>query len=188
MNIKQLVKLIFSEIKKNTDIAIDVSTDIMRKSDYATSDTSGVVDKALIAKNLEGETQLDPLMYRGTDSTGNIGYFHFPVGIGSGSGNISQKVLLDAKTDEMKLISTNDTDKAIIQAYKYETGDNDVISTLKEFNNSESDSFCYDKDKVEFNDGMRIKTNYTIHTQPVSDYFISDEIDKSQFISIMDMR
>lgn len=167
----------------------DVSK-FMTKEEYAT-DIKGLVIKSDVANKLAGVENAQPNMYYGLDSMGNIGFHFIP---NSDNGQIShgvkvtQKVLLNPSVNEVysiPLVSGDYADnKVLVQAYKFQQGSDDIVETLKVFNNANKDNFYYDESNIDFtNKGCQIKNKWKLNmTQREDGTWITDPIDKSDFI------
>jgi hypothetical protein len=82
-------------------------------------------------------------------------------GWGTGSANVLQKTFLNVNANDILTFNSPENatfNKAIVQAYKFVAGVQDIIEVLKTFNNTEELSFNF-SNKVEFNGAMRIKDN-----------------------------
>ena len=101
------------------------------------------------------------------------------------STNIKQYVFLNvtASQEYTKPLDLVDTDKIIIQPYKFIPGEQNIVSTIKEFNNAEKQNFIYDPENVIFTEeGMQIKNEFVYTSVAESDYYKSQEINKADFI------
>ena len=84
------------------------------------------------------------------------------------------------------MIKQNKLNDLIIQAYEFTQGEQDVVTTLKEFNNADSSNFYYDKDNVVFTEnGCKIKNEYEVVSTPSTTEEGLYELDfsKENFIS-----
>ena len=134
---------------------------------------------------VEALKNAQPNMYLGTDSNGNYGAYRLPFSEESQEKGIYQMVLLNPPKDSPQsvesMVDLKDC-KIFTQAYKFVAGEQDVISTLKEFNNANKDSFFYDSENVDFNNGMKIKNQYVYNSTPVGELYSTDTINKTNFI------
>lgn len=76
--------------------------------------------------------------------------------------------------------------KAIAQVYRMIPSSTNVINYQNSFDNSESKSFDYDDQKVQFDGVMKIKDMYEFPFTPVDDYFETPQIDFSEFVEFGD--
>lgn len=145
-------------------------------------------DSVKYADNITSAKNTQPLQYYGTDSNNEIGFHYLPTNIKDNTG-IEQRIILDAKINESitidSLLDISDT-KITIDSYKFIAGDQDVIQTIKTFNNAASENFFYNKDIIEFDNGMHIKKEYSYNTSLNDDNLYESEIiNKSEFLSII---
>lgn len=173
----------------NGDLKISINTEtLMKKENYA-SENEGYVKKADEAKSIENLKYAQPGMYYGTNQNGEVGVYRLPFSEESQEKGIYQMVLLNPPKDSSQLLESMvdlQECKVFVQAYKFVAGQQDIIGTLKEFNNSNKDSFFYNKDKVEFfNSGMSIKNEYVYTSTKVDDLYESEEIDKSEYLDLI---
>lgn len=102
--------------------------------------------------------------------------------------SITQKTILNAVNgSERAFIDDNNSyGKVIINAYKYVQGDDNVVQTLKEFNNANKENFIYNEDNVDFSQGMTLKDTYAFECSLLdpNGIYISETIDLDSFISI----
>lgn len=138
------------------------------------------------------------------DAQGNLLYDGVKIGGntiiegGTGSGNcdcngnvlgggVEQKVLLNVVNGEKyNIVSEYDMSegKAIVQAYKFIAGEQDVINTIKEFNNGEEANFYYDKDNLVFNEGCSIRTEWNLQVTEQNGLYETEVINKAKFKEI----
>ena len=139
------------------------TSDLLNKSIYDT-DNDGILDKSKIAVKIEGVEKQPFFSVYGKSPNGKEGFYKFPIGFVDDQTNKFQSVRQNAKSNEVytiELIKPNKLNDLIIQAYEFVQGEQDVVTTLKEFNNSDSNNFYYDKNNVEFdNNGCKIKNEY----------------------------
>ena len=89
----------------------------------------------------------------GKSPSGEEGYYEFPIRYINDQTNKFQSVRQDAKANEVyivELIKQNKLNDLIIQCYEFQKGKQDIVTTLKEFNNSDGNNFYYDKDNFVF--------------------------------------
>ena len=164
---------------------IDTST-FMDKNTYDT-DNDGIVDEAKTANTIKGLESASLFSVYGKSPEGKEGYYEFPIGYIDDQTNKFQSVRQDAKANEVytvELIKTNKLNDLIIQAYEFIQGEQDVVTTLKEFNNKDANNFYYDKDNVVFtNEGAKIKNEYeVISTKNEDTKFYELDFSKEGFI------
>ena len=164
-------KTTFEQTKNElTDKIDNIDTSVfMDKSTYD-NDNNGVVDKASVASKVEGIESSALFSVYGKSPNGEEGFYEFPIGYIDDQTNKFQSVRQNAKANEVyviELIKQNKLNDLIIQAYEFTQGEQDVVTTLKEFNNSDSSNFYYDKDNVIFTEnGCKIKNEYEITSTP----------------------
>ncbi len=165
---------------------IDTSN-FMGKAIYDTDD-DGIVDKSKYSESIEGIESAPLFSVYGKSPEGKEGYYEFPIGYIDDQTNKFQSVRQNAKANEVytiELISPNKLNDLIIQAYEFIQGEQDVVTTLKEFNNKDANNFYYDKDNVVFTDeGAKIKNDYeVISTKNEDTGFYELDLSKEGFIS-----
>ena len=164
---------------------IDTSN-FMGKAIYDT-DNDGIVDKSKYSESIEGIESAPLFSVYGKSPEGKEGYYEFPIGYIDDQTNKFQSVRQNAKANEVytiELISPNKLNDLIIQAYEFIQGEQDVVTTLKEFNNKDANNFYYDKDNVVFtNEGTEIKNEYeVISTKNENTRFYELDFSKEGFI------
>lgn len=165
---------------------IDTST-FMSKAIYDTDD-DGIVDEAKTASMIKGLESASLFSVYGKSPSGEEGYYEFPIGYIDDQTNKFQSVRQNAKANEVytvELIKSNKLNDLIIQAYEFTEGTQDVVSTLKEFNNKDASNFYYDKDNLVFTDeGAKIKNEHeVISTKNEDTGFYELDLSKEGFIS-----
>ena len=176
-----------SEIdKKIENITVD-TTNLLDKQTYD-SDDDGVVDNAKKAEKITGLEAAPLFSVYGKSPDGEEGYYEFPIGYIDDQTNKFQSVRQNAKANQIytvELIKSNKLNDLIIQAYEFTEGTQDVVSTLKEFNNSDASNFYYDKDNLVFtNEGAKIKNEYEVMSTKNEDTgFYELDLSKEEFIS-----
>ena len=107
----------------------------------------------------------------------------------SSSNEVQQKITLNATSTEPIQIYTNDnSNKLMIDNYKFIAGENDVTSILKEFNNSKESSFFYNSQEIKFtNSGMNIINEYSLTNTLNSDGLYESE-DINDYIEISEVK
>lgn len=169
-------------------------TDYMTKTEYASSQ-AGVVLKSEVANEVNGVRSAQPLMYYGTDSQGNIGFHYIPVSTGTGNqgGSFEQRIILNTIANkDYHIDSHNDLSetKCLIQAYKFVAGGQDIIKTVKEFNNANESNFYYNKETVNFDDtksSIKGEYKYNLTQHNSTNYYTTGVIKKSDFVKINSM-
>ena len=139
-----------------------------------------------IEKINEALQALQPLQYIGTDANNKIGLHYFPQSTATKTG-LSQTVTLAVKNDSVISIDIDgtNTEKFIIQVYKYIAGESDIVEIVKEFNNADKDNFIY-SDKIDFSNlSCKIKDSFYINSKFKNNLYFSDEFDPSGFSSII---
>lgn len=181
--------------KNEIDTTVATKGD-MTKAVYDT-DNDGIVDRA---KLIDGMTKNDldkmielltllhssnPQQYLGTNFNNELGMYYFPINQETHN-SIEQKVALNVKTGDTISIETANPlieQKAFVQVFEYEEGTNDVISTIKEFNNTNADNFICG-DNVTFDNSCHIKNEYDLNSalDETDGYYKSEIINKDNFI------
>jgi hypothetical protein len=100
-----------------------------------------------------------------------------------------QKTYLNVKVGDTLYINTTGDyvlDKVIVQPYKFVEGTQNIVETLKTFNNTEASNFFYNDENVEFTGAMRIIDKYNIgySFESVDGFYESDMINKSDYLII----
>lgn len=158
------------------------TTGLMTKEAYDT-DNDGIVD---IANNIQGVHQSQPWSYYGKDGEGNIGIFPIPVTPAKIMGKL-QAVKLDVKANEtitVGLLEGNTSNNVFVQCYEYEQGEQDIIKTLKVFNNSERDNFYYNEENISFTNGMEINTEYELSFSLNEDGLYESDVALNNFLEV----
>lgn len=173
--------------KADGNVTVNINTEaLMKKEEYVSKANEGYVKKADEAKMVEALNGAQPNMYLGTDSNGNYGAYRLPFSEESQEKGIYQMVLLNPPVNSPQsvesMVDLKDC-KIFVQAYKFVAGDQDIVSTLKEFNNANKSSFYYDDGNVEFDNGMKIKNQYTILSLLNGEIYESEVINKADFIN-----
>lgn len=157
---------------------------VLEKDIYASKENEGYVKKSETAKTLESMKNLDPMCYVGSNSEGEIGAFPFPIGSNDTTNNF-QVVKLNVRAGEthsIDLLSEDKTTNSIVQCFEYFAGMENVVQTLKVFNNSSTDNFYYNKNAVDFQDGMKIQNVFKYPLKPNADgYYETDPINLKEF-------
>ena len=163
------------------------------------------VKKADVAKNLENLSEdnlnkliniinlfnsTNPQQYLGTNTENELGLYYLPTTNDDVGNSIEQRVALNVKSGEVipiETIADMQDQKAFIQVYKFEEGEQDVISTLKEFNNANKDNFIY-SDNVEFDDTCHIKNKYVLqNTLNDSTGLYETKVNKTEFLDLFSL-
>ena len=165
---------------------IDTSN-FMDKSTYD-NDNDGIVDKSKYSESIEGIESSALFSVYGKSPNGEEGFYEFPIGYIDDQTNKFQSVRQNAKANEVyviELIKQNKLNDLIIQAYEFTEGAQDVVTTLKEFNNKDASNFYYDKDNLLFTDeGAKIKDDYeVISTKNEDTGFYELDLSNEGFIS-----
>lgn len=172
-------------ISGGNSTTVDLS-DYMKISEYASAINQGSVAKADKALEIDGVKQAQPLMYYGTDNNGNVGFHYIPIDKTASKGNMEQRVILNPSVGEVHYIDSSydlSDSKIILQAYKFVEGDKDIISTLKQFCNSNKDSFYYNRDTVSFENSAYITKVYDKIPESKNGMYFAP-IRKSDFIQL----
>lgn len=146
------------------------------------------VDKANVANKIKGIESAPLFSVYGKSPNGEMGFYEFPIGVINDETNKFQSVRQNAKANEVytiELISPNKLNDLIIQAYEFIQGEQDVVTTLKEFNNKDANNFYYDKDNLVFtNEGAKIKNIYNVMSTNNQDTgFYELDLSQEGFIS-----
>ena len=141
------------------------TSNILDKATYDTNN-DGIVDKASIAKKIENIESAPLFSVYGKSPNGEMGFYEFPIGVINNETNKFQSVKQNVNENQIytiDLTTTNKLNDLIVQVYEFIQDEQNVVSTLKKFNNCDSDNFYYDKDNLEFTDeGVKIKNKYEI--------------------------
>lgn len=178
-------------ISKQEDGKIVISVDdanFMKSSKYASTENEGYVKCADEAIKIKDVNLQHSLMYYGTDKNGNIGAHFLPMTAENLESGMFQTTLLNvvADTPQYLPVMCDLTDcKLIVQGYQFIPGEQNVVNTIKYFNNGNKDSFYYNKDTVQFGEDMSIKNNYVYTSTKVGDLYETEEIDKTKFLDEM---
>lgn len=178
-------KIYFKTEVDNLIKNVDVDTSTLMKKDIYDNDADGVVDKSLSTTKIEGIEETPFFSVYGKSPNGETGFYEFPIGVIDENTNKFQSVRQNAlanNTYAIDLIRENKINDLIVQAYEFHEGEQDIVTTLREFNNTDSSNFYYDEAHISFEDGMKIKNNFKIKSTLNSDNFY--EIDLSNFIDI----
>lgn len=101
---------------------------------------------------------------------------------------ILQKSFLNTEINDNLYVDISDTvsnDKCIVQAYKFIEAEDNVVETLKLFNNGDETSFYYNPDGVTFDGSMHIKDKYSLSFEMNNEgFYESNIIDKSMFLNM----
>ena len=170
---------------KLQDIDID-STKLMKKTIYD-SDDDGIIDEAKTAQKIKGIEEQPFFSVYGKSPEGKEGFYEFPIGHIDDQTNKFQSVKQNAKANQIytvELIKTNKLNDLIIQAYEFTEGMQDVVTTLKEFNNKDANNFYYDKNNLVFTDeGVKIKNKHeVISTKNEDTGFYELDLSEENFI------
>lgn len=114
------------------------------------------------------------------------------IGVGSGSGTavVTQKTFLEVAIDDILNINSIDDkinlQNAIVQLYKFIPGTQDIVEIIKDFDNTEKESFYYNPENVEFTGVMKIKDRYPLNFtyNSTEGYYESEVINKSDFAEL----
>ena len=144
----------------------NIDTSIFMSKSIYDNDEDGIVDKSKVAEKIEGIESTPLFSVYGKSPNGEEGFYEFPIGYIDDQTNKFQSVRQNAKANEVytiELIQPNKLNDLIIQAYEFVQGEQDVVTTLKEFNNKDASNFYYDSNNLVFTeDGAKIKNEYEI--------------------------
>lgn len=184
---------------KLKNVNIDTSS-LLDKATYD-SDNDGIID---IAKTLDGMSEenlnkmieiinmlegSNPQQYIGTNLDNELGLYYLPTTNSNIGNKIEQRVALNVKVGDMipiESVADMQDQKAFIQVFNYVEGEQDKISTLKEFNNANAENFIYNTDNIEFDESCHIKNKYVLDNSlnNVSGLY-ETKLDKSKFIELV---
>ena len=170
---------------KQTQTLIDnVVNNTLDKETYASETNEGAVK---YADNLSVTMNTQPLQYYGTNNENELGMHYFPINTKDNTG-LEQRVCLNAKANQIITVDSAldiSDNKVIVDCYKFVSGEENVISTIKTFDNTEKDNFFYDKDNIEFTDSMHIKKEYELVLNKNNEgFYESEEIDINKFLEL----
>lgn len=202
MEVKEYIDTLITKLKTNIsstfynktevdnlldNVEVDTST-LLDKDTYASKTNEGSVKMADKAKKIEGIEESALFSVYGKSPSGEEGFYEFPIGIIDEDTNKFQSVRQNAKANEVytvELINENKKNDLIVQCYEFKEGEQDVVTTLREFNNTDKDNFYYNEDNIDFNNGMKVKNNYEISSTLNSDGFYESKIiNKDDFIEL----
>lgn len=106
-----------------------------------------------------------------------------------GNDNIYQLSFLNLKENDVKYLNIDIEgifDKFIVQAYKFISGESNIVQTIKIFDNTESENFNYNPINIEFsNNGMKIKDIYELSSSKYNEIlYITDSFNKEDFVEL----
>ena len=189
-----------------TDLAVAFKEKIITKEDALDKatydqDNDGIVD---VAKTLDGMSEenlakmiemiellngSNPQQYLGTNVDNKFGLHYLPTTDTNTGNKIEQRVALNVKSGDVLTIESvadMQDQKAFIQVFNYVEGEEDTISTLKEFNNANAENFVYNNDNIEFDDRCHIKNEYTLsNTLNSETSFYESKLNKAEFIELV---
>ena len=144
----------------------NIDTSIFMSKSIYDNDEDGIVDKSKVSEKVEGIESTPLFSVYGKSPNGEEGFYEFPIGYIDDQTNKFQSVRQNAKANEVytiELIQPNKLNDLIIQAYEFVQGEQDVVTTLKEFNNKDASNFYYDSNNLVFTeDGAKIKNEYEV--------------------------
>ena len=173
--------------------------DALDKATYD-QDNDGIVD---VAKTLDGMSEenlakmiemiellngSNPQQYLGTNIDNEFGLHYLPTTDDDIGNKIEQRVALNVKSGDVLTIESvadMQDQKAFIQVFNYVEGEEDTISTLKEFNNANTENFVY-SDDITFDDSCHIRNKYVLDNNLNSTTgFYETSFNKSEFIDLI---
>lgn len=176
---------------KLDNITIDTS-ELLDKSTYASETNEGSIKMADEAKKIEGIEESTLFSVYGKSPSGVEGFYEFPIGVIDENTNKFQSVRQNAIANEVytvELINENKKNDLIVQCYEFIPGEQDLVTTLREFNNTDKDNFYYNTENIEFDNGMQIKNNYKLNnTQNDDKFYESELINKNDFLNIIEIK
>lgn len=131
----------------------------------------------------------NPQQYLGTNLNNELGLYYFPINQNTHN-SIEQRVSLDVTTGSTITIESSidtSTQKAFVQVYKYIEGLQNVLNTIKEFNNSNSENFI-NSNNISFDTNCHIKNNFYYNTIVVDNLYETDIINVEDFLNINDIK
>ena len=190
-----------------TDLAVAFKEKFLDKTIYASEINEGSVKLSDEAKTLTGISEenlnkmkemlealesSNPQQYLGTNVDNEFGLHYIPTTDSETGNKIEQRVALNVKSGDVLTIESvadMQDQKAFIQVFNYVEGEEDSISTLKEFNNANAENFVYDNDNIEFDDSCHIKNEYTLsNTLNSETNFYETKLNKADFIDLVNLR
>lgn len=159
---------------------------LMEKSvyDYNNDGVVNSADMASVANKIQGIESAPLYSVYGKSPSGVTGFYEIPIGTFDEKDKF-QSVRQDVKanvTYTIELADTNKLNDFIIQGYEFHPGEQNVVTTLKEFNNTNKDNFLYDENNIVFDSGMSIKNKFSSESVLNSDGM--NEISMNDFLSI----
>lgn len=103
-----------------------------------------------------------------------------------GNGTLAQKVLLNVQNNKRYNIPINNSNNRVLtQAFKFVEGEQNIIETIKSFQNNDKDNFYYDENNVIFNnEGSSIKNLFNLETINNNNLFESLMDEKNKFLEL----
>ena len=166
----------------------DELDEYLDKDTYMSEINEGNVKSADVANKIKGTELAKPYQFFGLDGTGEAKFQYLPIQ-GDGQvtqGNFEQRKIIDAKANNIYEIgSLNELDecKIFVQAYTEIEGQQNIVGTIKEFNNIHKNSF-YCNNNVEFSEeGCFIKTIYPLEVSSYNNLYKTNTINKNDYIN-----
>ena len=180
-----------SNLKQSTkELLTNINDKYLDKTTYDPDD-DGLIDKTNVAKKVEGIEESPLFSVYGKSPDGIEGFYEFPIGKIDENTNKFQSVRQDAKANEVytiDLINDNKLNDLIVQCYEFQKGEQDIVTTLREFNNTDKDNFYYNEDIITFDNGMKINNQYKLNSTLNSDgLYESEIINKSDYLNLIGM-
>ena len=187
-----------------TDLTVAFKEKFLDKTTYASEINEGSVKLSDEAKTLTGISEenlnkmkemlealesSNPQQYLGTNVDNEFGLHYIPTTDSETGNKIEQRVALDVKSGDVLTIESvadMQDQKAFIQVFNYVEGEEDTISTLKEFNNANAENFVYSEDIV-FDDSCHIKNEYVLNNELNSEELYETKLNKNEFIELINL-
>lgn len=159
---------------------------LMEKSvyDYNNDGIVNYSDMASVANKIQGIESAPLYSVYGKSPSGVTGFYEIPIGTFDEKDKF-QSVRQDVQanvTYTIELADKNELNDFIIQGYEFHPGEQNIVTTLKEFNNTNKDNFFYNENSVVFDSGMSIRNKFSSESVLNSDGI--NEISMSDFLSI----
>ena len=178
------------------DLKLATKDETMYKENYVSDINDGYVKAADKAKTLEGTELAKPYQFWGIDINGEAKYQYLPLTNNQEihQGNFEQRELINvAANDIYEIGSLNELDecKIFVQAYTEIKGQQNIVGTIKKFNNEDKDKFYYNTNgNIEFGEnGCSIKEIYEYEIKKNSDGFYETKIiNPKEYIKIVSLK
>ena len=184
------------DLKKGTVTSVSPTFDVTVPFEYTLGGNLNVYLNGVLQNNLIEYTEKDSRTISFTSELSSDSIISFSIGTltkvdtnSTSSSSVTQDAKINVKIGDV-LFSKIDSDTVIIQAYKIIKEENNIVKTLKDFNNSDSNNFYFDNENTSFNGVVNINKTFSyIYTETPNQTsaikeFCTEYIDFSEFINI----